>query len=392
MVCSLYVHIPVCLNKCDYCDFFSVPRSRFPISDTPDRPYAGFIQSLIREIETRTAELGITGWKTVYIGGGTPSLLHPEDIRALGRCISRSIPQDTDYTEWTIEANPEDLTAEWLTACRESGINRLSMGIQSMQDSELSGIGRRGSRQSNIEALTLVRQCWPGQLSLDLISGLPGQTREKLMSDISEIAAFHPDHISLYSLTVEEGTPLEEKTSGTGSITLPDDDEAAELWICGRDFLETRGYLQYEVSNFSLNGCQSRHNLTYWNLDTYIGVGPGATGTIIQGDTAVRNTNTRDISMWLHNSAESFETEIIDRAECRREVLMMGMRLMAGLSRKRFKERFDQDILDLISQTAKRWENRGLLAITPESIALNRDGLLLLNSFLVECLEEMCEK
>jgi len=392
MICSLYVHIPVCLKKCDYCDFFSVPHSQFPASVTSDGPYANLIQSLVREIETRTAELGIRRWKSVYIGGGTPSLLDPEDLRALGRCISRSISQDSEYTEWTIEANPEDITAEWLNACRESGINRLSMGIQSMQDSELSGIGRRGSRQSNIEALTLVRQCWPGQLSLDLISGLPGQTREKLMSDISEIAAFHPDHISLYSLTVEEGTPLERKTAGTGSITLPDDDEAADLWISGRDFLETLGYLQYEVSNFSLNGRQSRHNLTYWNLDTYIGVGPGATGTIIQGDTAVRNTDTRDIAKWLQNPADSFETEKIDRSECRREVLMMGMRLLAGLSRKRFKDRFDQDILDLIGHTAKRWENRGLLAVSPGSLALNRDGLLLLNGFLVESLEEMCEK
>lgn len=373
---SLYIHIPVCLKKCDYCDFYSVPGiGKSGISRITD--------ALVREIADREKTHAPDGWKTVYIGGGTPSLLGTQDISALCGSIR------TDG-EWTIEANPEDLTHEWLDACGSGGVNRISLGIQSMDDSILSGVGRRGSRAANIAALELVRNDWTGRLSLDLIAGLPGQTTRGLESDLREVIAFKPDHISLYSLTIEEGTPLSRRLAGNDPISLPDEDESAAIWIAGRDLLENHGYRQYEISNFARDGAESAHNMTYWRLEPYIGVGPGAAGTVNAHDTADRLTDIDDIDKWLENPLDSFESERISREECIREFLLMGMRLAAGISRKDFKVRFGTDILDLTGKTVLRWKKRGLLDAGPDRIALNREGLLFLNRFLSDCMEEMC--
>jgi len=373
---SLYIHIPVCLKKCDYCDFFSVP-------GIGGQKLSRIVQALRNEIADREKKHARDGWKTVYIGGGTPSLLDPGDITLLCESIR------TDG-EWTIEANPEDLTLEWLEACRSGGINRLSLGIQSMDDEVLSGVGRRGSRSANLAALGLVREFWTGRLSLDLIAGLPGQTRIGLESDIREIVSFKPDHISLYSLTIEDGTPLERRLSGENPPAVPDEDESAALWVAGRDLLEAYGYRQYEISNFARDGAESAHNMSYWHLEPYIGVGPGAAGTVNTLDTAERFTDLTDIEKWLDNPLSSFETERLSREECIREYLLMGMRLASGISRKDFKVRFGTDILELTGKTVSRWKDRGFMVECPDRIALNREGLLFLNRFLSDCMEEMC--
>ncbi len=379
---SLYVHIPVCLRKCDYCDFFSVPG----IAGTK---LSAIVRALAAEIAAREKTHAPDGWKTVYIGGGTPSLLSPADIAFLCGSI-RPQAGGTKCPEWTIEANPEDLSADWLASCRAGGINRLSVGIQSMDDAVLSAVGRRGSRKANLDALRLVRDVWTGSLSVDLIAGLPGQTRDGLETDIRELLAFSPDHVSLYSLTVVEGTPLSARLSGAQPPAVPDDDESAALWLAGRDLLSAAGYRQYEVSNFARSGAESAHNMTYWHLEPYIGVGPGAAGTVNSGDTAARFTDVQDIDRWLENPAGSFETEYIDRASCIREFLLMGMRLASGISRKRFKDRFGQDILELTGKTVVRWQERGLAETGEDRVALNADGLLFLNRFLSDCMEEMC--
>ena len=391
MDASLYIHIPVCLRKCDYCDFFSVPVHQFLHTNDGTNPFFSLVDGLRQEIAFRQKELSIDGWKTVYIGGGTPSLLPPDTIRYLCQGID-VLPSSLTSGEWTIEANPEDISSDWLIACKEAGINRLSLGIQSMQDLLLTGIGRRGSRESNLEALQLVKKHWKGRLSLDLISGLPNQTIELMQQDIAEILLFKSDHISLYSLTIEDGTPLEQRISKSSTPLLPDEDEATEIWIAGKNMLETHGYRQYEVSNFSLPGFESMHNRTYWNMDTYIGTGPGATGTVIVGDKAYRNVNTQNIDKWRNNPVNSYTTEPIGRTECIQEFLLMGMRLSSGISRNRFKNRFKEDILDMIEKTARAWQGRGFLIIKEDTIALTPDGMLFLNRFLVDCMEEICKK
>ena len=296
---------------------------------------------------------------------------------------------DAQPVEFTVEANPEDLTDEWLIACSEAGINRLSLGIQSMNDDILESIGRRGTGITNRRALEITKKIWKGKLSLDLISGLPDQNEQKLLNDIDEIILYKPEHISLYSLTIEPETSLGKKLAESRSFNIPDDDESASLWIAGRNQLQKKGYFQYEVSNFALKGFESRHNMTYWNLDTYIGVGPGATGTIITGNTAYRTTNTHDISRWLERPEASFEVEHITQTDCIREVILMGMRISSGLSRKKFIDRFGIEVAELIGNTLIKWSEKKLLTITPASIAMNEDGLLILNRFLEECFAEL---
>jgi oxygen-independent coproporphyrinogen-3 oxidase len=387
MIPSLYIHIPVCVRKCAYCDFFSVPARDFPSArENGSGGMEPLVEALGKEIAFRKKEFGVEKWKTAYIGGGTPSLLSPEELYGLAAPVSA----DGDSFEFTVEANPEDISAEWLEAGASAGINRLSIGIQSMDDTSLQAVKRRGSAESNRRALDLVAKFWKGRLSVDLISGLPGQSAGRLARDIEELASSGADHVSLYSLTIEEGTPLEAMLREPENLPrVPGDDEAADLWLLGRDLLEAKGFSQYEVSNFARRGAESRHNMTYWNMETYIGAGPGATGTIITADTAERRVNTTDIAAWLERPESSFEVEFISREDSIKESILMGMRTLSGIRRVPFRARFGVDIADLIPSAIASWRGRGLLSIGDESLALTREGLLFLNRFLSDCLDEL---
>ena len=391
MEASLYAHIPLCLKKCDYCDFFSlVPRS-FPADcREPSEITARIVDGLAREIDAWRAEYGITGWKTVYIGGGTPSLLSGDTITRLGDAIrNQSAPGNPKIAEWTIEANPEDIGEAWLASCASAGIDRLSIGVQSLDDACLTAVGRRGCAEKTTQALELVSHAWKGRLSLDLIAGLPGQTSRGLIADLERLLPYDPDHLSLYSLTVEEGTPLAKRRDASSGANLPDEDAAAEIWLAGRDWLEAHGFAQYEVSNFAKSGHESLHNMTYWKLDTYIGVGPGAAGTIISGDEAIRFTNTKDFASWFADPRAGRTAERISRKELMTEVLLMGMRLREGIDKRAFSARFGTDIASCIPKTVASWAARGLLIDEPNHLALTKDGILFLNRFLSDAVDEL---
>jgi len=390
---SLYIHIPVCLKKCDYCDFFSVPVAALPKTGAPATGEDGLerlIAGLCREIDWWQKHYRIEAWKTVYIGGGTPSLLSPRNITTLCTKIDTLNKKGlSPYSEWTIEANPEDITEDWLRACSDAGINRLSIGVQSLDNASLAAVNRRGNKTKTLAALAMVSRIWKGRLSLDMIAGLPQQTAQSLVEDLSRILEFNPDHLSLYSLTIEDETPLSLRIREKTGPVLPDEDEATDIWLAGRDYLRANGFTQYEVSNFCRPGSESQHNLTYWNLESYIGVGPGATGTIVEGDTATRYTDSRDIAQWLDNSEAGRETEEIGRDESMKEVLLMGMRLAAGIDKKAFQNRFGTELLSCIPKTAARWIHNALLQDSGERIALTPEGLLYLNRFLADCMEEL---
>lgn len=388
MRASLYVHVPVCLKKCDYCDFFSIPLADFPANASREGRFNPFVRAIHREIGARARRFSVSAWNTLYIGGGTPSLLDPTAIYELAS------PLTPGTEESTIEANPEDITGEWLDACQAAGIGRLSLGMQSLRDETLNAIGRRGSAASNRSALGLVKKRWRGSVSVDFISGMPGQTRESLLADLREALSFNVDHVSLYSLTIGEGTPLEAhiragKFAIPGNPSLPDEEEAAAAWISGRDFLENRGYAQYEVSNFAKPGRESRHNETYWRLESYIGVGPGATGTIAKGDEAIRITNRENVERWLNDPENAAEEETIPRESCILESILMGMRMKKGVDRGRFMARYGVDFADLVPKTIRDWTSKGLCVLDGESVALTKEGLLVLNRFLVDCAAEL---
>lgn len=375
---SLYIHIPVCLKKCDYCDFFSCIPQSFPADPEPvtDR----ITRALASEIQERSYDFSVAGWNTIYIGGGTPSLLSPDNLARLSSVFHCE-------GEVSIEANPETITLEWLRGAAGAGITRLSLGVQSFHDSLLQAIGRSSSAGKAKKALELIAGNWNGQLSVDLMCGLPGQTSGMLAADIRQLSRYPVDHVSLYSLIVEPGTPLSLRLARSDTIRLPDNE--ADMWFMARDMLESSGFMQYEVSNFAKSGAQCRHNLVYWHMEPYLCAGPSAVGTVPCGDQSMRFTNTRDIQSWLSNPAAGQLVEHINRQDTLFEVLLMGFRLNEGISRVPFRNRFSVDVTELVGRTAAAWEKRGMLAVTANAVFLTRDGLPLLNRFLSDCLAEL---
>lgn len=295
----LYVHIPYCLQKCGYCDFFSASAPCVP----PE-----YVRAVARQLEHLARAFCVGGWKSVYIGGGTPSLLGAEDLEFLcesikAAALNKEAPLD-ENCEWTIEMNPETVSRPLLEKAASCGINRLSVGIQCKNDKVLRAIGRRASERDIEKAAELIKNFWPHEWSADLIAGLPFQTKEDIERDIDFVERNGAKHVSLYSLTLEDGTPLK---GAIDAGKIPYDEEAAEeLWLDGRDLLEKRGFLQYEVSNFARPGFESIHNGAYWAQESYLGAGAGAAGTIYGKPTGWRYTNILDaaeyIKFWLEEA------------------------------------------------------------------------------------------
>ena len=295
----LYVHIPYCLQKCGYCDFFSKAASCVP----PE-----YVRAVARQLEHLARAFCVDGWKSVYIGGGSPSLLGAEDLEFLcesikAAALNKAAPLD-ENCEWTIEMNPETVSRPLLEKAASCGINRLSVGIQCKNDKVLRAIGRRASERNIEKAAELIKNFWPHEWSADLIAGLPFQTKKDIERDISFIERNGAKHVSLYSLTLEDGTPLK---GAIDARTIPYDEEAAEeLWLYGRDLLEGKGFAQYEVSNFARPGFESIHNGAYWAQESYLGAGAGAAGTIYGKPTGWRYTNVLDaaeyIKFWLEEA------------------------------------------------------------------------------------------
>ena len=382
---SLYVHIPFCRRKCAYCDFFSVPCKQ-SISDE-------YISALLFEIDALKQLHEISSFRTAYIGGGTPSLLSAEQLSRL--CESIMKKSEKQIEEFTIEMNPDDVTKEKLDAVRSFGVNRLSLGIQSLNANALKAVSRRCSRETTLNALNLVKKEWSGRLSLDAIAGLPAQNREEFLKSLSEILDFGSEHISLYSLMIEDGTPLERAISG-GRLQY-DEDETDEQWLLGREMLSERGYNQYEVSNFSKPGAMSLHNSVYWHLKDYLGAGSGAAGSIF-GKNGIRWQNSADIEkytrFWLSQgkkNVEDFprETELLSEETQETEFLMMGFRLLDGISENEYKARFGKDLSERLGEkdgVFSKWLSRGDAKIRKDGgdrfFSLSKSGILFLNTFL----------
>lgn len=388
MTPSLYVHIPYCVSKCSYCDFFSVADGAEGIPDA-------YIQALLREKDFCLNKFNIDSWRGVYVGGGTPSLLSSRQIRLLMQGIfSPSLngaPHLPDFfpsqkTEVTFEANPADITEEFLSACSEAGVSRLSLGIQSFSDGSLSFVGRRSDAKSIENALALISKNWHGILSVDLIAGLPRETPASFAAGLLRLLELRPQHISLYSLTIESGTRLGDAVL-TGSLPY-DYDAADEMWLQGRDILLQNGYEQYEVSNFCLPGYECRHNMAYWQQQDYIGIGAGAVGTVYGAATCAvasaaadtfgfRFSNTTDraayCDFWnsraapLEVPASICQVERLCRATVQFEFFMMGLRTSRGVCRETYTERFGADFSPQTLALFENWQRRGLAKITARS-------------------------
>ncbi len=389
---SLYIHIPYCVSKCSYCDFFSRPCGKQPVPDS-------YIQALCNEIACRLKN--VESLSTIYIGGGTPSLLSKTQFTSLFSQIDKAVKVSSD-AEITVELNPDDLDKELLFTLEQCGVNRISCGIQSMNEKCLKNTCRRADLQTNQRALELFNRYWKKDLSIDLISALPGDDEKSLKESIDIVCLSRPAHISLYSLIIEENTPLGKRLAA-GDLEY-DFDSADRQWISGRDYLESLGYRQYEVSNFCLEGKSCRHNLAYWEHKDYAGCGSGACGSLYKKDgSGFRWTNNTDvekyIKFWLENknlqvkNASGFEIELIpqtleriSKENSEFEFFMMGLRKLNGISALDYERLFSEKLPRKFIELFEEWKKKGLCHQEGAFFALNREGLLFLNSFLEELL------
>lgn len=376
---GLYIHIPFCKRKCAYCDFYSLAGAEGRMDD-----YADALRSHLEE-----QALFLTGYHvdTVYFGGGTPSYLGVKRLERILKTIFKRFQVDKD-AEITLEANP-DSAGDWkaLKSLCKAGFNRLSLGMQSANGAELEEIGRVHTPEQTAAAVAAARKAGFRNLSLDLIYGLPHQTAERWMENLTAAVELEPEHLSCYGLKVEEGTPLFARRD---TADLPGDEAQAEMYLKTVEELARRGYAQYEISNFARPGMESRHNLKYWTLGEYAGFGPGAHSDV----GGVRYAYARDLEGYIRGvrAGEPMlsEREAIPPMDRDTEWVMLGLRTVRGLDPKAFEIRFRRRFscfLPLLNQCAQAGyavEEAGRWHLTPR-------GFLVSNQIIGRMLDVLAE-
>ncbi len=367
---GLYVHIPFCLRKCAYCDFPS-----YPDQLALRGPYQ---EALCREITSRGEALGHPAADTLFIGGGTPSLMAPEQMSAILQALQTAFPWAPDM-EASCEANPETLTPAFVEALVKGGVNRLSLGAQASQPHLLQVIGRGHSWQQVEEAVRMARAGGIRNLNLDLMLGLPGQTPENVKETLDAALALSPQHLSCYSLILEEDSALHRQVE-EGKLRLPDEDSLLQMDQVLARTLQAAGYHQYEVSNFSLQGYACRHNRNCWQYEDYLGFGAAAAG-FYQG---IRRKNPERVHDYL--AGMSPEEQRVSPAESRFEQLMLGLRMTEGLSEKRFEARQGMTLMAAFGEVISRHLKEGLLTWEQGHLRLTPRGQRLMNQVLMDFL------
>ena len=328
---GLYIHIPFCARKCNYCDFYSLPHSRAEEEE--------YIAALCDHIKGDSVLYKDCAFDTVYIGGGTPSVLSPESLERLVSTV-KSCLNLTQGGEFTIEVNPCSVTEEKLLAYKSLGINRLSMGVQSANDSELSCLGRLHTKDGAERAYNLARFCGFDNISLDLMFGLPNQSLGDFKNSLDFVLSLSPEHISAYGLKIEKNTPFGRMQN---SLSLPCEDEEYDMYTVLCDTLLGKGYEQYEISNFSKKGYRARHNVKYWLAQEYVGFGPSAHSYF----NGVRYYYSSDLASYISGNRKKIneEAEAPDEIEKMDEYVMLRLRLCDGVDVKEFKDAFNKDFL-----------------------------------------------
>jgi oxygen-independent coproporphyrinogen III oxidase len=363
---GLYVHIPFCERKCIYCDFYSIEQTG---------GIDAFVSALISEIEIRSSSVsGKSGFTSVFFGGGTPSLLSPGQLGKIVHALHSSFEIGSD-AEFTLEANPGTITIDILRAYRETGVNRLSVGIQSFHKDELEFLGRIHDVYEAITAVRQARGAGFDNINIDLIFSLPNQTEHKLRETLSRAIDLQPDHISAYSLTFEPGTPLHKMLELKQVQPLPEEEDAA-LFELTVDMLESAGYNQYEVSNYAQEGKQCRHNITYWSHDEYIGFGPSAHSYM----NGIRSWNVRSLSRYLEALGESrmpvAGEETLTDEQLAGETIFLGLRAH-GLDLGKLRSAFGLDLLASRTYQIENFINDKLITLEQEFLRVTRKGRIL---------------
>lgn len=325
---GLYIHIPFCVKKCHYCDFYSVCHTNEGESE--------YVNALCDHIRNEAHQYKDYEIDTVFLGGGTPSVLSAESILQISQTVKVSFKLSSTL-EFTIEANPGTLDAQKLSAYKNAGINRLSIGLQSTSDKELCALGRIHTLETFAHSYSLAREYGFDNISIDVMYGLPNQTVEDFSKTLDHVCDFNPEHISAYCLKIEENTHFGKIRS---TLTLPDDDEEYEMYMLLCEKLKARGYEQYEISNFSKSGFYSRHNMKYWQSQEYISFGPAA-HSYFEGK---RYSYSRDIDKYIKCPQKVYDTEndgeSVAKIDKMDEYVMLKLRLAGGVDEGEFFEKF----------------------------------------------------
>ena len=365
---SLYIHIPFCKQRCFYCDF--------PTFAGKERFREEYIEALVKEIEEKCSNYLI---KTIFIGGGTPSYLEERELKKLLITVSKL--NLSENLEYSIECNPGTINEEKLKIMKNYGVNRISFGLQSCDDELLKKIGRIHTFEEFLDNYHLERKIGFNNINIDLMYGLPNLSIENWKNTLEKICDLKPEHISAYSLIIEEGTAfysLYEKDK----LKLPNEEEERIMDKLTKEILNFNGYHQYEISNFALEGKECEHNKVYWSLDEYIGVG-SSSSSYINGYRIVNITSINDYIKKINNNesviAEKYKNSIEDEME---EFIFMGLRMVSGISLLKFKRRFGVDIYSIYNKVIEKNIKDGLLVVEENKMFLTAKGMELSNSVM----------
>ncbi len=358
---GIYIHIPFCKKKCHYCDFYKSTNLGLKVQ---------LLNALLQELEQRKEELSGESIQTIYLGGGTPSVLSPEEISNLLQHIF-SLYNVSEGVEITQECNPDDLHPDYLCGIREKGVNRLSMGIQSFRETDLQLMNRRHSPEQAIEAVKMARQAGFDNISIDLIYGLPNQSLEDWQNNIQKAIELQVEHISAYHLTYHEGTVFNEKLK-TGTLSELPDEESLEQFILLKKMLANVGFEQYEISNFARNKRYSKHNKSYWFQEKYLGAGPSAHSF----DGKTRRWNVSSLSKYLNGIEKGtswYESEELSRFDHYNDYIITRLRTRWGVSENDIENEF----IPHFRETLDMYRQSGHVLFAEDKWILSDEGLFI---------------
>ena len=380
---ELYIHIPFCLRKCAYCDFLSNVQNEETIET--------YVLSLVDEILAHGSERKyVSAYEvtTIFFGGGTPSILNASQIQRIFYALEKSFEIAPD-AEITIEANPGTVTIEKLEAYRACGINRISFGLQSANNEELKLLGRIHTYEEFLESFRLARECGFENINVDLISAIPKQTLASWEETLKNIIALNPEHISAYSLIVEEGTPFANMYGEgcPGEQDLPSEEEERKIYYRTKEMLKDAGYNCYEISNYAKEGMECKHNLGYWERKEYLGIGLGSASLINN----VRYSNISDLSRYIkcakHLDIIQADIQVLSAQEQMEEFMFLGLRKMVGISKQEFEECFGVDIDEVYGKQLKKLILEDLIERKDGWIRLTERGIDVSNYVFAEFME-----
>lgn len=372
---SLYIHIPFCAQKCLYCDFPSFARK--------DHLRKAYIEALNKEIISLREKHNNLEINTIFIGGGTPSVLEADELECLLKEVAKlNMAKDIEYS---MECNPGNLTEEKLEVMKKYGVNRISMGLQAKQDNLLKGLGRIHNYKTFKENFLLAKKVGFNNINVDLMFGLPNQRLNEWEETLREIISLEPAHISAYSLIIEEGTAFYNLYEND-KLKLPTEEEERKMYHLAKKILEENGFNQYEISNYAKEGKECRHNLAYWNMDNWIGVGSAA-ASYINGK---RIKNISSVEVYINSINEKGEAveEIINNSknDNMEEFMFMGLRKINGIDENEFKNRFSMNINDVYGEILNKYIGEGLLIRGSGRIFLSEKGIEISNIIMADFL------